>query len=87
MAYVYILQSLINCRYYIGSTNNLSRRFNEHNSGLSKYTKLTKPFKLVFSKEFETIQLAKKVEFKLKRFKNRKIIDRIVKDQIIKTGA
>ncbi len=87
MAYVYILQSQVNFRYYIGSTNNLNRRINEHNSGLSKYTSLTRPFKLVFSQEFKTIQLAKKIESKLKRFKNKQIIDRIVEDQVIKTGA
>ncbi|MFA5770819.1 MAG: GIY-YIG nuclease family protein [Patescibacteria group bacterium] len=87
MAFVYILQSQVNFRYYIGSTTNLERRINEHNNGQSKYTSLTKPFKLVFSQEFKNIQLAKKIESKLKRFKSRQIIDRIVKDKVIKTGA
>ena len=87
MAYIYILQSQVNFRYYIGSTTNLERRINEHNNGQSKYTSLTKPFKLVFSQEFKNIQLAKKIESKLKRFKSRQIIDRIVKDKVIKTGA
>jgi len=87
MAYLYILQSQVNFRYYIGSTTNLERRINEHNNGQSKYTSLTKPFKLVFSQEFQSIQLAKKIELKLKRFKSRQILDRIVKDKVIKTGA
>ena len=87
MPYVYILKSLVNFRYYIGSTNNLERRINEHNRGQSKYTSLSKPFKLVFSQEYKNIQLAKKIEAKLKRFKSKQIIDRIVTDKVIKMGA
>ena len=46
--YVYMLQS-INCKkkYYVGVTNDLVRRFNEHNNGESTYTKLFKPWKLI----------------------------------------
>ena len=54
MFWVYILKSLKNSRYYTGSTNNLERRLVEHNSGGSKYTKLTKPFVLVYKEEFNT---------------------------------
>jgi putative endonuclease len=81
---VYILQSQINQRYYIGSTCNLKRRIEEHNNGNSKYTKLTKPFKLIFVQEYPTIAIARKIEYKLKSFKSRTIIDRIIKDGYIK---
>jgi len=54
MFYVYILKSLKNGRYYTGSTNDLKRRLVEHNSGGSKYTKLTRPFVLVHKEEFNT---------------------------------
>ena len=87
MAYVYILQSEINKRYYIGSTENLERRFEEHNSGKSRYTKLTKPFKLVFSQEFDSFIQAQHIERKLKSFKRRDILERIIKDGYIKTGS
>ena len=83
MAFVYILQSQKNKRYYIGSTIDLRNRLEEHNSGKSKYTSLTKPFKLVFNQEYKTFREAKKIEYKLKSFKNRAILDRIVKDQKI----
>ena len=33
MWYIYILRSTIDNNLYVGSTNNISRRFNEHNSG------------------------------------------------------
>jgi len=87
MAFVYIIKSLVNDRYYIGSTNDLKRRINEHNKGVSKYTRLTKPFKLVFSQEYDSLEKARKIEYKLKKFKNREIIDRIVKEKVIKMGA
>ena len=84
MAFVYILQSQTNLRYYIGSTNNIERRLNEHNSGKLPYTKLTKPFKLVFMKEYLTLKEARQIEYKLKKFKSRKIIERIILDNEIR---
>jgi len=39
-AYVYILQSLKNSRFYIGSTTDLNRRLQEHLSGRSTYTNI-----------------------------------------------
>ena len=74
MGTVYILQSKLNGRYYIGSTINLDRRLNEHFAG---------PFDLRFSQNFETIEEARKIELKLKKLKRRDIIERIVRDQKI----
>ncbi|MCH7492600.1 GIY-YIG nuclease family protein [Patescibacteria group bacterium] len=54
MFYVYILQSQKNNRLYTGSTNDLARRLKEHNFGTSKYTKLTKPFKLLYEEKLST---------------------------------
>ncbi|MBI4993653.1 GIY-YIG nuclease family protein [Candidatus Wolfebacteria bacterium] len=48
MFFVYILQSLKDKNLYIGSTNDLRRRIEEHNSGKSKSTKLRVPFKLIY---------------------------------------
>ncbi len=46
MWFVYILRSIDKKYNYIGSTNDLNRRLNEHNSGLSRYTKPYAPFKI-----------------------------------------
>jgi len=49
MWYVYILQSEKNRKLYTGITNNLKRRFSEHNSSIGgSYTKRNTPFKLIF---------------------------------------
>ena len=53
MWYVYTLQSLKNRKFYIGSTSDLKRRFEEHNQRIGgKYTKKNGPFQLVFYEAF-----------------------------------
>lgn len=86
MEYVYILQSKINGRYYIGSTNDLVRRLGEHNSGQTKSLKNLLPMKLVFSKVYEEIGAARKMELHLKKLKSRVILEKIIKEKDIKTG-
>ena len=79
MHFVYIIQSIKNKRYYIGSTNNLERRLKEHNCGKSKYTKLTAPFKLVYKEEYNTLKEARIREAYLKRLKSRKYLEWLIK--------
>ena len=62
MYFVYVLQSLLDNRTYVGYTNNLERRFKEHNSGKSKSTKYRVPFKLLFKEEFSSSEEAMKRE-------------------------
>ena len=48
MFYTYILQSKKDGKWYTGFTNDLRKRFNEHNSNLSTYTKGRGPFKVIY---------------------------------------
>lgn len=49
MWYIYIIQSEKDKKLYTGFTNNLKRRFFEHNSQQGgKYTSWNSPFKLIF---------------------------------------
>lgn len=48
MFYVYVLKSLRDDNLYIGHTDNLKKRFNEHNKGFVTSTKSRKPFKLLY---------------------------------------
>ena len=66
MYYVYVLVSEKNNRLYIGHTNDLDRRIFQHNSGKSKYTNLTKPFRLVYSEVHSTRSDAMRREKALK---------------------
>lgn len=69
MFYVYIIQSLKNGGYYIGSTSDINRRLIEHNQGKNISTRNKGPFKLVYSEEFESRQLALEREYKIKSYK------------------
>jgi len=75
---VYILKSLKDDGYYIGVTNNISRRLKEHNSGLSRSTKARKPFTLIYEEKYENINNAYSREKYLKSLKNRKKIEKII---------
>jgi putative endonuclease len=48
MWYVYLLESKKNKSWYIGCTNDLKERFEEHNTGKSKYTKDFMPWMLIY---------------------------------------
>ena len=84
IGYVYILKSLRNNRFYIGSTNNIERRLIEYNSGKSIYTSFSRPFELIFSQKFNSLTTAKKIEYKIKQFKSKKVIINIIESGEIK---
>ncbi|MDD4937994.1 MAG: GIY-YIG nuclease family protein [Candidatus Shapirobacteria bacterium] len=84
IGFIYILKSIKNKRFYIGSTTDIQRRLIEHNSGRSKYTSFTRPFELIFSQKFNSISIARKVEFKIKQFKSKKVIIKIIESGEIK---
>lgn len=54
MFYVYILKSKKDNNFYIGSTNDLKRRINEHNLGLVFSTKSRMPFELVYYEAYKS---------------------------------
>ena len=54
MYYTYVLHSLKDDNRYIGSTDNLIRRVDEHNDGLVKSTKNRRPLVLIYSEEFHS---------------------------------
>ncbi len=72
--YTYIIESKINGRWYIGHTNNLQRRSEEHNSGENKSNKAKGPWKIIFLREFNSNLDANKFELKLKKLRNKNFI-------------
>lgn len=76
--YLYILRSIKNSSYYVGSTINVDNRLAEHNQGRVKATKYLVPLELVFIEKFGTIKEARQAEYKLKKKKSRLIIEKIV---------
>jgi putative endonuclease len=76
--FIYILESLTDGTYYVGSTSNLSDRIERHNQGRSRYTKAKRPWKLVYYEEFRDRNQAMKREQK-KRRKDRDYIESLVR--------
>jgi putative endonuclease len=69
MYVVYILQSQITSRYYIGHTQNLKERLKRHNNGLVKSTKVVYHGMFIHIEKFHTKQDAYKRELQMKSYK------------------
>jgi putative endonuclease len=77
--YVYILESLEDKTYYVGSTQNLESRLKRHNEGRVAYTKPRRPWKLVYSEEHPDRSSAVEREYKIKEHKSRRFIETLIK--------
>ena len=77
--FVYILQSLKDGSYYIGSTRDLDERIQRHNQGRSTYTKAKKPWSLVFSEEHPNKSSALKRENQIKQYRGNSLFKRLIK--------
>ena len=64
--WVYILKSKKDGDLYIGSTNDLRRRLEEHNSGKVRSTKSRIPFELVYYEAYKSEKDARQREQNLK---------------------
>ena len=64
--WVYILKSRVDNKLYTGSTNNLRKRFLEHNSGKVFSTRLRRPFDVVYYEAYRSEIDARKRETNLK---------------------
>ncbi len=84
MATVYILQSLRDGRYYIGSTVDLHARWRHHEGGFTHSTKRFGPLRIVLTQEYTTIEEARYVERRIKELKRKDYIEQMVKDGYIK---
>jgi len=74
MFYTYVLYSIKHDHIYIGQTNNLEVRLQEHNSGICKSTKHYIPFQVIYYEEFQTRSESMKREKELKSHKGRDFI-------------
>ncbi len=66
MYYVYVIRSLKDQTFYIGYTNSLQRRIDEHNYRKGRFTKFHVPWELLYYEAFKELYLAKQREKMLK---------------------
>ncbi len=76
--FVYILECS-DKTFYVGSTNNIERRFRQHNHAKSgaHYTKIRRPVVLMYKEVFMTYKEARAREAEIKRWKREEKIDLI----------
>lgn len=79
MYYTYIVQSLKDKSFYIGSTSNLRKRLDQHNKGQAQYSSTKAPFKLVWYGSFLTKTKSQEFEKYLKSssgfaFRNKRLV-------------
>ena len=80
--FVYILQCA-DSTYYVGCTNNLEKRFKQHNTSKNgaHYTKIRRPVVLKHTESFLTLGDARRREIEIKRWKRQR------KEQLWNTSA
>ena len=66
---VYILKSKVEEIYYVGSTENVLKRIEVHNSSKARWTKRYQPWELEYTEDYETRGEAVKREKFLKSLK------------------
>jgi putative endonuclease len=77
MFHVYVLRSEKTGRRYVGSSQNIESRLNEHNRGQSLATKHGVPWKLIHHEEFPTRAEAVRLERFYKTGKGRDFLDKL----------
>lgn len=80
--YLYILKSISSGKYYIGSSENPERRLCYHNTIETGFTSRYRPWEIISIQEFESKELAQSAERKLKNWKSRKMIERVINGEI-----
>ena|SRR3989338_1062226 len=81
MAYVYILQSKRNGKYYIGSTAGaVESRVKKHQQGGVPFTRRNLPVELVLAQHCPNMHVARGIERKLKGLKRRDYIARMISE-------
>lgn len=81
--YVYILKDK-NGKFYVGSTDNLKRRLKQHKNGHTQTTRNMDGLEIAFEQEYDSLDLARKIELKIKKLKRKDYIEKMINDGYIK---
>ncbi len=75
---VYVLESTSTGKLYTGQTEDLERRYSEHQSGIGRYSRGRGPWKILMTEQYSTRAEAMRRERFLKSGKGRALIKAIV---------
>ena len=80
--YLYILKSSTVKKYYIGISENPQTRLKYHNTIEKGFTSRYRPWKIVITKEYETKETALAMERKVKRWKSKVMVEKLINGEI-----
>jgi putative endonuclease len=75
---VYILRSKTHGTFYIGSTSDLSKRLESHNSGGNQFTRGRRPWEIAYVEEHASAAECRQREREIKRRKSRRYIEQLL---------
>jgi len=75
--YIYVLKSQSANKSYVGMTNNLRRRLDEHNSGKHFYTKRHMPWTMIYNERYDNLVEARIREKYLKTVSGRRFLKKL----------
>ena len=78
MYFVYIIKSEKTGRRYIGSTHDVVKRLEEHNSGKTRSTRVGRPWFLIYTEGFLSRSEAQSREYQLKRFRGGEALKKLL---------
>jgi len=78
--FVYIIYSNLTDKYYVGHTNNLEKRIGKHNTNHKGFTGKNNDWNLVYSENYPTKIDAYAREREIKRWKSRKLIEKLINE-------
>ena len=84
--YVYVLQSKKDRRWYTGFTDDLRKRFNQHNANLQGWTKNRGPFDLIYFEGCKNVTDARSREKYLKSGMGKRYLKNRLKRFLSLTG-
>ena len=84
MYFVYVAVSLKDKKFYIGFTENVEQRIENHNSGKVPSTKKRTPFKLIYYEAHLSKQDALKRERYFKTTKGKTTLKQVLRNSILK---
>ena len=78
--FAYAIYSKSRNYIYVGISNDVKRRLNEHNLGYNKTTKPYRPFELIYQEKLDTREEARKREKYLKGGSGRKFLRKLIEE-------
>ena len=83
MHYAYVLRSMKDGKFYMGSTSDLRRRFAEHQKGSNISTKHRRPFELIFYEAFKHLEDARRRERYFKTDKGKSTLRQMLRESLL----